>query len=181
MRRSPRGSPSASTPGTTSPCSPRVATTRVTRWPSAAAFAMVPPVWIDSSSGWAWKQTSEATSGDRPRGPQAGDLVLAEPGLAEDLVGVLAGVGGGAGDAAGRAAEAGGGVGLGYSGHLDEGLPVDVVGVVGRLVHGEDGGEAHVGGLHDLAPLVAGLGLHHAGELVPQLGPGRAVHLAGLV
>ena len=42
--------------GTTiSPISPRVPVTRTTRWPaSATALAIVPPVPIVSSSGWAW-------------------------------------------------------------------------------------------------------------------------------
>src|SRR5260370_11990404 len=37
----------------TSPSSPGVHVTRVTCAPSAAYFAMIPPVQIDSSSGWA--------------------------------------------------------------------------------------------------------------------------------
>ena len=41
--------------GTTiSPCSPRVHVTSTTRWPSATALAIAPPVPIVSSSGWAW-------------------------------------------------------------------------------------------------------------------------------
>ena len=41
--------------GTTiSPSSPRVPVTRTTRWPSATALAIAPPVPIVSSSGWAW-------------------------------------------------------------------------------------------------------------------------------
>ena len=46
----------------TSPSSPRVQVTRVTWAPSATYLAMVTPVPIDSSSGWAW--TSSSRRGD---------------------------------------------------------------------------------------------------------------------
>src|SRR4029079_508984 len=36
------------------PIAPRVQVTRTTRWPARTAFAIVPPVPIVSSSGWAW-------------------------------------------------------------------------------------------------------------------------------
>ena len=44
-----------------SPSSPSVATTITTRWPSAAARAIEPPVVMASSSGWAWRNTSVDT------------------------------------------------------------------------------------------------------------------------
>src|SRR5262249_41126139 len=58
-------------------CSPRVATTRTTRWPSAAAFAMTPAVAMASSSGWAWNVTSvcgtaESSRGAHPAGTAGG-------------------------------------------------------------------------------------------------------------
>ena len=54
-------SPGSSTPGTGSPSSPRVAKTRTTRWPAAAARASVPPAAMASSSGCAWKETMVPT------------------------------------------------------------------------------------------------------------------------
>ena len=52
----------ARTPSATSPRSPPVAITTTTRWPAAAAFAIVPPQAIASSSGWAWKLSRVAMS-----------------------------------------------------------------------------------------------------------------------
>ena len=59
----PGSRPGPRTPSGTSPSSPRVAVTSTTRWPSAAIRAIVPPVWIASSSGWAWKNTAVAITG----------------------------------------------------------------------------------------------------------------------
>ena len=54
-RRAGGGCRACPCPGTTiSPSSPRVQVTSTTRWPAATALAMVPPVPIVSSSGWAW-------------------------------------------------------------------------------------------------------------------------------
>ena len=55
-RPGPRRGPGSRHPP--APTSPRVATTSTTRWPAAAALAMVPAVSSASSSGCAWKHTS---------------------------------------------------------------------------------------------------------------------------
>ena len=62
---------------------------------------------------------------------------------------------------------------------LDERRPGDVVRVVGGLAHREHRGEAHVGVLHQRAPLVAGLGGEHVGDPGLQRRPATLVHLPG--
>src|SRR6476660_7270862 len=58
--------------GTTiSPCSPRVQVTRITRRPSATAFAITPPVEIVSSSGWAWTVINVSRCGSGSAGCSA--------------------------------------------------------------------------------------------------------------
>src|ERR671921_2097009 len=52
----------------TSPSSPRVQVTSVTPRPSATYFAIVAPLLIDSSSGWAWTSSSRWSCG-RVTGP----------------------------------------------------------------------------------------------------------------
>src|SRR5882757_2973510 len=71
-RRCHNCSPSARKPSGTSPFSPRVATTRTTRWPSSAALRITPPTPIDSSSGWAWNVTRVAMPAPYARAPTVG-------------------------------------------------------------------------------------------------------------
>ena len=65
-RRSTSCSPGASESGVFAELAPRVAETSTTRWPSLLARAMVPPVAIASSSGWAWNRTSVYGMGSSP-------------------------------------------------------------------------------------------------------------------
>src|SRR3546814_17706139 len=58
---------------------------------------------------------------------------------------------------------------------LHERAPLHVVRVQRRLREGQDRREADVGALHDLAPLVAGLALEHAGEALLKGDPLRLV------
>src|ERR671910_2725486 len=106
VRRPTSRSPGARLPSGNSPCSPRVAYTTTTRWPSSTARASVPAWVMHSSSGWAWKATivtiplpyqipagPPPVSGDGAGLAQLGDAVGVEPGGGQDLVGVLPGVG----------------------------------------------------------------------------------------
>ena len=73
-RRSPRP-PSRRISAAASPAPPSVASTRTTRWPAAAARAIVPAVSSASSSGWAWNATIVGDIGAHPPAWQAGALV----------------------------------------------------------------------------------------------------------
>src|SRR5262245_35067 len=133
-----------------------------TRCPWSTARASVPAWMIVSSSGWAWRATMVATGS----GYGAGLAELCDPvgvaaGVRHDLGGVLPGVGRWPADLAGGAAEAGRRARLGDARHLDERAPGHVVGVGDGLGDRQHRREAHVAALHDLAPLVPGLGPEH--------------------
>ena len=68
--------PGRSSPSGTSPCSPRVAYTTTTRWPSSTALASVPAVVMHSSSGWAWKATRVGTPAVLARSRRPSERVL---------------------------------------------------------------------------------------------------------
>src|SRR5437879_12529451 len=67
--------------------------------------------------------------------------------------------------------------GLGDAVAADKNLSCRHVRMFRCFAHGQDRGEADVGALHDLAPLVAGLGLEYILELLLQGRPYLAVHL----
>src|SRR6266550_75253 len=49
--------------------------------------------------------------------------------------------------------------------------------MVGRYFHGQNRRKAEVGAFHDLAPIVAGLGLEDSRQLLLECGPGLRIHL----
>src|ERR1700730_5953767 len=60
---------------------------------------------------------------------------------------------------------------------LDEGAALLVVRMVGRFGHAEDGCEADVAALHDLAPFVTGFGFEKCRKFFLEVGPRLAIHL----
>src|SRR3954447_10676154 len=140
LRRSMSVSPGRRSSGT-SPYSPLVATTSTARLPSAAARAIVPPVLSTSSSGWAWKKTNvgirpvEQRSLGCANGDQLVDRVGCEAPVGKHLAGVLTGVGRQLRHLGGSAREPRCRCRLHHAADLDEGAALDVVRVLGRLLH----------------------------------------------
>src|SRR6476660_4326005 len=67
--------------------------------------------------------------------------------------------------------------GLGDAVAADKNLSCRHVRMLGRFAHGQNRREADVGALHDLAPLLAGFGLEHIDQSLPERRPCLAIHL----
>ncbi len=142
--------------------------------PRRPRWASVPPVAIDSSSGWAWKETRVAMRPEAYRRAlrrwrrTSRSLAIrsaSNPNSAEHLVGVLAGVRRRPLDRAGGAAEPRRRRRLDARRATSTKVPRSTLwGCWGASPSDEHRGEAHVGVLHELAPLVAGLGLEDLGQ-----------------
>src|ERR1700722_17006630 len=114
---------------------------------------------------------------DDPCRSKVADPLGREALLAQDLVGVLAALGGGSLDAFLGAREARRGGGLREARDIDIGAACLGVRMLRGFLHGEHGGEADVGALHDGAPFIARLGAEDVLHPALELRPGLAVHL----